>query len=125
MRTTLEQPLVQHMTVIMMFQLVGEVFVRTVGILMPGPVVGMVLFLIVLIARPDYAQKIRGTATGVLQHLSLLFVPAGVGIIGPMRALGSDAFLLFAVIAISTILTILATVYAFTITAHLLGIHDD
>ena len=125
MRTAIDQPLIQHMAIILSFQLVGEVLVRSVGLLIPGPVVGMTLFLILLILRPAYAQKIRATATGILSHLSLLFVPAAVGVMGPIRALGTDAFLLGLVIAISTALTILVTAYTFRLTARLLGVADD
>lgn len=125
MRTSVDHPLIQHLTVILVFQLAGEVIVRGLGILAPGPVIGMVLFLALLVVRPKYAQQIRATATGFLSHLSLLFVPAGVGIVSHIRTLGSDALILFLVIVLSTAITILVTAFAFSATLRLMGISDD
>ncbi len=125
MRTSVDQPLVRHLTVILLFQLVGEAIVRGLNILAPGPVIGMVLFLGLLVLRPKYAQDIRATATGLLSHLSLLFVPAGVGVVSHIRALGTDALILFFVIIVSTAVTILVTAFVFSATVRLIGASDD
>jgi holin-like protein len=125
MRTTVDQPLIRHLTVILLFQLIGETIVRGLNILAPGPVIGMVLFLCLLVLRPKYAQEIRTTATGLLSHLSLLFVPAGVGVVGHINALGTDALILLLVIVFSTALTILTTAYVFSKTLQMMGQSDD
>lgn len=67
---------------ILVCQLVGEFVVRTLGLPVPGPVAGMVLFLGWLLLRnpgPD-AGEVRA-ADGLLTYLPLFFVPAGVGIV--------------------------------------------
>jgi holin-like protein len=56
--------------VLLVFQLVGEILARAAGWPIPGPVVGMALLLVAL----------RGVSSGLLSHLSILFVPAGVGV---------------------------------------------
>ena len=70
-------------------QLVGEAVVRSLGIPVPGPVVGMVLLFVVLTVRRagtgDGADggPMAGTlrvAGGLLRHMQLLFVPVSVGI---------------------------------------------
>ena len=63
-------------------QLLGEVVVRLFGIDLPGPVAGMLAFLVVLrLRRPRPSSGlVRGPAL-LLRHLQLLFVPAGVGLI--------------------------------------------
>jgi len=49
---------------------------------LPGPVVGMGLLLAWLCwRRQDVPAKLNLAATQLLQYLSLLFVPAGVGVI--------------------------------------------
>jgi len=66
--------------VLLAFQLAGEVLTRALGLPVPGPVIGMALLLAVLELRPPEEEGLRAVANGLLSHLSLLFVPAGVGI---------------------------------------------
>ena len=62
-------------------QLAGEITARALGLPLPGPVLGMLLLTALLLGFPRLVQAIRATAEGLLQHLSLLFVPAGTGIV--------------------------------------------
>ncbi len=72
-------------------QLVGELVVDATGIPVPGPVVGMVLLLVVLVVRdPPDDSPVHRTADAVLPHLQLLFVPAGVGIVAYAGVLRDD-----------------------------------
>jgi putative effector of murein hydrolase LrgA (UPF0299 family) len=75
-------PVLKGALVLLLCQLAGEVVVRLFGLAVPGPVVGMLVFLVVLrTARPRPASGlVRGPAL-LLRHLQLLFVPAGVGVI--------------------------------------------
>lgn len=64
------------------FQLVGEVLVRSTGLDVPGPVVGMVLLFVVLqVRRPPVTANLFRASDGLLKHLQLLFIPAGVGVV--------------------------------------------
>ena len=73
-------PLIYGMTVLLVFQLLGEVGVRSLDIPVPGPVAGMLLLLLALIVRRGVPLALDRSASGLLSHLSLLFVPAGVGL---------------------------------------------
>lgn len=66
--------------VLLSFQLAGEVLSRALRLPVPGPVIGMALLLAALELRPRGGPALRAVATGLLSHLSLLFVPAGVGV---------------------------------------------
>lgn len=57
-------------------QLVGEAVVRLTSLPNPGPVVGMVWLLVVMLARMPPPPALGDTTDGSLRHLSLLFVPA-------------------------------------------------
>ena len=70
-----------QITLLLVCQLAGEVLVRLATIPVPGPVVGMLLLLVILFARGGVPDALGQTTGGLLDHLSLLFVPAGVGII--------------------------------------------
>jgi len=68
------------LTVLLVFQLAGEALVLYFGMPVPGPVVGMLLLFASLLVRGSVPAGLRATANGILQHLSLLFVPAGTGV---------------------------------------------
>lgn len=63
------------------FQLIGEVVVRLLHLPVPGPVIGMLLLFALLRARPHWGERLRAAAAALHQHLALLFVPAGVGVL--------------------------------------------
>ena len=67
-------------TLLLLYQLIGELVVRGLGLPIPGPVIGMALLLLTLIIRGRVGNELRNGASGLLQHLSLLFVPAGAGV---------------------------------------------
>jgi holin-like protein len=72
-------------TLLLVFQLVGEVISQVLGLPIPGPVVGMLLLFLALHVRSAMVERLRETAQNILQHLSLLFVPAGVGVMLHLR----------------------------------------
>lgn len=94
-------------------QLIGEVVARGVGLPVPGPVLGLALLLIVLATRPALARTLRPTVQVILAHLSLMFVPAGVGVIGNLDVLSEDWVALLIILVVSTLLAMLASVGTF------------
>jgi hypothetical protein len=83
--------MLRGLAVLLLFQLLGEVLSHLLALPVPGPVVGMVLLLLALELRLPQREGLRSTASGLLGVLSILFVPAGVGIVqhvghGPERA---------------------------------------
>jgi holin-like protein len=95
--------------VIVAFQFVGELVVRTLRLPLPGAVVGMVLLLGVLTARGRVPESLRQTTHGLLQHLSLLFVPAGAGIVAIGPTLAREWLAVAVVLVASTAVTIAVT----------------
>jgi holin-like protein len=73
-------------------QVVGEVIVRVADIQVPGPVIGMVVLFVLLQLRRsgDDATVVRA-ADGLLEHLQLLFIPAGVGVVVYLDTLRDNA----------------------------------
>ncbi len=94
------------LTLLLVFQLVGEVLVRALDLPIPGPVVGMGLLFVTLIVRRGPGEQLRGTANGVLQHLSLLFVPAGTGVMLHFQRLADEWLPLTVALVFSTLLSI-------------------
>jgi holin-like protein len=94
---------------LLVFQCLGEGVSYLFGLPVPGPVIGMLLLLAFLVARPKAAEMVEPTALELLRHLSLLFVPAGVGIMVSASAVSGDLFAVVVSIAVSTTLAIAVT----------------
>ena len=101
--------MLNYLTLIFACQLVGEFFVVWAGISIPGPVIGMVLLLIFLIWRGAVPDELATVGEGLLRHLSLLFVPAGVGVMLHFGLLEEDAPAVGVALVASTVLTITVT----------------
>ncbi|NCQ25069.1 MAG: hypothetical protein COW54_00170 [Rhodobacteraceae bacterium CG17_big_fil_post_rev_8_21_14_2_50_63_15] len=108
-----------NLAVILSLQLAGEALARGLGLPAPGPVVGMALLLVAFMLRPGLAARMQETTRGILSHLSLLFVPAGVGVITHAEALGQTGPALLAAIVLSTALALAAGALSFVAVARL------
>ncbi|MDO7868654.1 CidA/LrgA family protein [Nocardioides jiangxiensis] len=90
------------------FQLVGEVVVRSLHLAVPGPVVGMVLLFAVLQwRRPPAGANLFRAADGLLKHLQLLFIPAGVGVITLLHVVGDHPVPIVGALVVSWIAVLL------------------
>lgn len=116
--------MIRTLAIILAFQLAGEVASRTLSLPLPGPVTGLVALVVACILRPGLAQAIRPAASGLLSHLSLFFVPAGVGIVAHQDLLRDQGLGLAVAVIASTALAIAAGAWAFAAVAHLTGSRD-
>ncbi len=112
-------------TLLLCFQLVGEVLVVALGLPLPGPVLGMLLLLATLVVRRATATLVEGPAEGLLGHLSLLFVPAGVGVMVHGRRLGDEWLPILVALVASTLLTLLAVALTMRLMVRLMGIEEE
>jgi holin-like protein len=93
-------------TLLLVYQLIGEVLVLATGLPVPGPVIGMLLLFVTLLARGAAPAWLRDTCQGLLSHLSLLFVPAGVGVLLHFQRLGAEWLPIVVALVASTVITI-------------------
>jgi holin-like protein len=96
-------------TLLLVLQLVGETIARTLALPIPGPVIGMALLFAGLAWRRGPSSDLRNTAQGLLQHLSLLFVPAGTGVMLHFQRVSDEWLPLLASLLVSTAATIAVT----------------
>jgi putative effector of murein hydrolase LrgA (UPF0299 family) len=101
--------LINGITLLLIYQLAGEVSVRLLGLPVPGPVMGMVMLFITLMIRGRMAKAVEPASTALLGHLSLLFVPAGVGLIVHFNRLGNEWLSISVTLLLSTIITMAIT----------------
>lgn len=100
-----------YVTLIFCCQLVGELFVTALGIPVPGPVVGMALLFAGLLVRGAIPDDLGATADTLITNLSLLFVPAGVGVMLHVRLIGRDWLPISVALVVSTALTVAVTAW--------------
>jgi holin-like protein len=122
--------MIASLSLILLCQLAGEVFVRGLGLPMPGPVIGLMLLLVLLLARDRFAVLARGplqsdgvenASRGLLANLSLLFVPAGVGVVQKLDLVAEHGIAFVGVLAISVMVTLLVTVATFLLASRLMA----
>lgn len=101
--------MLRALTILVLCQFAGEVVARGLGIPLPGPVLGLVLLLVILTVRGTPGEELRTTSNGLLRYLSLLFVPAGVGIVTQLDALARDWAAILVAILVSTVLGLAVT----------------
>jgi holin-like protein len=122
--------MIASLSLILLCQLAGEVIVRGLGLPMPGPVIGLMFLLILLLARDRFAVLARGplredgvenASRGLLAHLSLLFVPAGVGVVQKLDLVAAHGIAFAGVLAVSVVVTLLVTVATFLLASRLMS----
>ena len=122
--------MIASLSLILLCQLAGEVIVRGLGLPMPGPVLGLMFLLLLLLARDRLKILARGplagggvenTSRGLLAHLSLLFVPAGVGVVQKLDLVAAHGLAFAGVLVVSVVLTLLVTVATFLAASRLMS----
>jgi holin-like protein len=101
--------MLRALATLLVFQCLGEGVSYLFKLPVPGPVIGMLLLFGFLMLRPQVADAIEPTALELLRHLSLLFIPAGVGIMVSAGKVRGDALAVVASLIVSTTLAIAVT----------------
>lgn len=102
-------PLIMGMSVLLGCQFVGELLARGWAIPVPGPVLGMVILLIGLLINGRVPDSLRTAGEGLLRYLTLLFVPAGVGLMVHFELIRADFWTLIITLVVSTTITLAVT----------------
>ena len=96
---------------LLVLQSVGEMLARGLALPFPGPVIGMVLLLVAL-RWPAVRAPVSACADFLLSHLSLLFVPVGVGVMTHLALLSQYGLRMLVVIVVSTLAGLAVTALA-------------
>ena len=108
-------------------QLAGGILVRAFGLPLPGPVAGLGLLFVALVIRgrqsgdPQTAvpADLAMVCDALMRNLSLLFIPAAVGVVKYLDVLRDRAVPLLVAITVSTTLALVVTAFAFRIASGL------
>jgi holin-like protein len=91
-------------------QTIGELLARGLALPFPGPVIGLLLLLLAL-RSPHVQRSVGAVAAFLLSHLSLLFVPVGVGVMTHLHVLADNGVRLAVVIVASTLIGLFVTAW--------------
>lgn len=108
-KTNRETDFLKGFVGLMLYWLVGEWLVALLNIAIPGAIAGMLLLLSISLLRKRIAPPITHASHGLLSHLSLLYVPAGVGLMTHTTLLAKHGFAMLATLVLSTLVTLAIT----------------
>ena len=108
-------------------QLIGEILVRALLLPLPGPVAGLALMFLFLVwhgrGHPEMAEAIPlelgRVSDTLLRNLSLLFIPAAVGVVQYLDLLRANAAAITIAIVVSTTLSLVVTAVIFRLVSRL------
>ncbi|MDD3354798.1 CidA/LrgA family protein [Zoogloea sp.] len=101
--------MIAALALLLTFQLAGEALRVALHLPVPGPVIGMALLLLWLIIRGGPSVPLKDTSTTLLQNLSLMFIPAGTGVMLHVGRLADEVWPIAIALVASTLLGLIAT----------------
>ena len=93
---------------LLLLQSLGELLSRGLSLPFPGPVIGMLLLLLAL-RWPLVREPVAACADFLLSHLSLLFVPVGVGVMTHLSIVSQYGGRMLVVLVLSTLIGLAVT----------------
>jgi len=102
-------PLLSGLAWLLLCQSIGEAMSRLAHLPLPGPVIGMLILLLLLLRWKVVREPVAAAADALLAHLSLLFVPVGVGVMTHMALISQYGLRLLLALVLSTWIGLLVT----------------
>ena len=103
--------MIQGMLILLFCQLLGEWLMVFLGAPIPGPVAGMLILWLGLLVFGKVPDALRVPAEGLIRHLSLLFIPAGVGLMVFAELLAAHWLVVLSSLIGSTLITLMLTAW--------------
>lgn len=101
--------MIEGLIKLLAFQVAGEAIVFTLSIPVPGAVVGMALLFSYLVIQGRKDEHLETFTATFLRHLSLLFIPAAVGIVSHLDRIAQEWLAIGAALIVSTVASVAAT----------------
>lgn len=109
------------LTLLLVYQLVGEVLSRLLQVPIPGPVLGMLLLFLSLFFFKKAKTVLRDSSSAILSHLSLLFIPAGVGLMTHFGRLEQEWLPVSVALFLGAIISFVTTAWLMQLTIRLMN----
>ena len=103
--------------IIFLFQLIGELIQKVLELNIPGPVIGLILLLTVLLLSNKYDRKLVQdqkinliiSAENLVKYIPLFFLPVGVGVVMHLSFLVDNLVKVLLIIVLGTLMTLALT----------------
>lgn len=103
---------------LLLCQLAGEALSRLLRLPLPGAVLGLLMMTVILLAlRGRTPKSLVHASRALIGVLSLLFVPAGVGVISLGKVVAGQTTAMVVALLASVVITLVATAWAFVATS--------
>ena len=101
--------ILRQTALLLLIVFIGDILNRVFKIPIPGNILGMILLLVALLTGIIKLHQIEEISKFLLDHLSFLFIPAGVGLISVTGVLKDSWYFLLLIAIITTILVMAVT----------------
>lgn len=105
--------MLEGLTILIFLQFLGEIIAGVTRLPIPGPVIGLGLLAGFALIRGKMPEPVVIAGDSILKHLSLLFVPAGVGLIAFGPQLAAEGPRIIVLLIASTAITMAVTALTF------------
>ncbi len=106
-------PLVHGFLILLGLQLLGDAISTGLALPIPGPVIGMIMLLLILIVKKGVPDDLGITADGLIKYIGLLFVPAGAGASLYLGLIAEQWLMIIVASFTSTVLTLVLCAWIF------------
>ncbi|MGZ3159491.1 MAG: CidA/LrgA family protein [Burkholderiaceae bacterium] len=101
--------MINTITTLLIFQTIGEFLTYAFSLPIPGPVLGMLLLFLFMLWKREAVDKLAPGTSQLLAHMSVFFVPAGVGIIVHINRIANEWLPIAVALIASTVMSIVVT----------------
>ena len=106
--------MLEGLTVLIFLQFLGEIIAGVTQLPIPGPVIGLAFLAAYALWRGAMPKSVEIAGDSILKHLSLLFVPAGVGLIAFGDRIMAEGVRILILLVASTAITMAVTALVFS-----------
>ncbi|MGE5678245.1 MAG: CidA/LrgA family protein [Pseudomonadota bacterium] len=99
----------RQIIILLLFVFIGELLNQILKLPIPGNILGMVLLLLALVTGLIKLEQVEDISRFLLDHLSVLFIPAGVGLLAVTGRLADTWYLILLISVFTTFLVMAVT----------------
>ena len=101
--------ILKQLAIILAISLAGEMLSSVLPLPIPASIYGIVILFTLLVSRVLHVDDIRETSSFLIAFMSMLFIPAGVGLMTSFPLLAENLLAYVVITAISTVVVMVVT----------------
>ncbi len=99
----------RQLALLLLFVFLGDFLNRGLGIPLPSNILGLILLLVALLTGLVKLEQVESVGQFILSHMTVLFVPAGVGLLAILGVIQGNWLILVLIALVTTILVLALT----------------